>query len=107
MLTVQPSRASLGDCSWIPNESRALLRAVAGRTAEETPALTRRRISDLVEANRRIHEEECVNLNPASNVMNPSAEALLAAGLGSRPSLGYPGAKHEAGLEAIEEIEII
>ena len=29
----------------------------------------------------------------AANVMNSAAEALLAAGLGSRPSLGYPGAK--------------
>src|SRR3546814_18749436 len=40
-------------------------------------------------------------------VMNPRAEAVLAAGLGSRPSLGYPGDKYEMGLEAIEEIEVI
>ena len=39
--------------------------------------------------------------------MNPRAEALLASGLGSRPSLGYPGGKYETGLEAIEEIEVI
>jgi glycine hydroxymethyltransferase len=39
--------------------------------------------------------------------MNPRAEAMLAAGLGSRPSLGYPGDKYEMGLEAIEEIEVI
>ncbi len=39
--------------------------------------------------------------------MNPRAEALLSAGLGSRPSLGYPGDKYEMGLEAIEEIEVI
>ena len=30
----------------------------------------------------------------------------MAAGLGSRPSLGYPGDKYETGLEAIEEIEV-
>ena len=29
----------------------------------------------------------------------------MARGLGSRPSLGYPGDKYEMGLEAIEEIE--
>ena len=34
---------------------------------------------------------ECINLNPATNVMNPRAEAALSAGLGSRPSLGYAG----------------
>ena len=39
--------------------------------------------------------------------MNPRAEALLASGIGSRPSLGYPGDKYEMGLEAIEEIEVI
>jgi glycine hydroxymethyltransferase len=39
--------------------------------------------------------------------MNPCAEAMLSAGLASRPSLGYPGAKYETGLEAIEEIEVI
>lgn len=65
------------------------------------------RIGHLVDANRRIHEEECVNLNPATNVMNPRAEALLASGLGTRPSLGYPTDKYEMGLEAIEEIEVI
>jgi glycine hydroxymethyltransferase len=54
-----------------------------------------------------IHERACFNLNPATNVMNPRAEAALAAGLGSRPSLGYPGDKYEMGLEAIEEIEVI
>jgi glycine hydroxymethyltransferase len=32
---------------------------------------------------------------------------MLAAKLGSRPSLGYPGDKYETGLEAIEQIEII
>src|SRR5829696_7300161 len=39
--------------------------------------------------------------------MNPKAEALLGAGLGNRPSLGYPGDKYEMGLEAIERIEVI
>ena len=65
-----------------------------------------RAIVDEVARNRRIHEVECINLNPATNVMNPAAEALLAAGLGSRPSLGYPGDKYEMGLEAIETIEV-
>jgi glycine hydroxymethyltransferase len=67
----------------------------------------RDRITALVETNARIHERECINLNPAANVMNPAAEALLATSLGSRPSLGYPGDKYEMGLEAVEAIEII
>lgn len=66
-----------------------------------------RRVHELVERNREIHDRECLNLNPASNVMNPQAEALLAAGLTTRASLGHPGEKYEMGLEAIEEIEVI
>ena len=59
----------------------------------------------MIAENRRIHERDCFNLNPATNVMNPAAEAALAAGIGTRPSLGYPGEKYEMGLEALEEIE--
>lgn len=66
-----------------------------------------RRVHDLIERNRAIHDRESINLNPASNVMNPRAEALLAAGLGTRASLGHPGDKYEMGLEAIEEIEVV
>jgi glycine hydroxymethyltransferase len=65
------------------------------------------RVEALTAANAAIHDVECVNLNPATNVMNPRAEALLAAGLGSRPSLGHPGEKYEMGLEAIEQIEVL
>lgn len=66
-----------------------------------------RRLHRLVERNRSIHDLECINLNPASNVMNPRAEAMLAAGLTTRASLGHAGDKYEMGLEAIEEIEVI
>jgi len=65
------------------------------------------RIEALIETNRTIHEHDCVNLNPATNVLNPRAEAALGGALGSRPSLGYPGMKYEMGLEAIEEIEVL
>jgi len=61
----------------------------------------------LVDNNIVIPEQQSLNLDPASNVMNPRGEALLAAGLGTRPSLGLPGAKYEAGLEAIEQIETL
>ncbi len=82
--------------------------APRGRDAwPATPRPNAARIESLVALNRTIHERDCFNLNPATNVMNPRAEAVLAAGLGSRPSLGYPGDKYKTGLEAIEEIEVI
>ena len=64
-------------------------------------------IERLAEENHRIHDRTCLNLNPATNIMNPRAEALLSAKLGSRASLGHPGDKYETGLEAIEQIEVL
>ncbi|RKF15169.1 aminotransferase class I/II-fold pyridoxal phosphate-dependent enzyme [Roseovarius spongiae] len=92
---------------WVPDASETLVQDIAARTAKATSADIAARLETLAEDNRRIHERDCFNLNPATNVMNPRAEALLAAGIGSRPSLGYPGDKYEMGLEAIEEIEVI
>ena len=74
-----------------------------GRTTAEIDAL----VWGWIEQNRAIHEDECINLDPAANVMNPRAERALAAGLSSRPSLGWPGDKYETGLEAIEAVEVV
>jgi glycine hydroxymethyltransferase len=92
---------------WLPEIVQTRVSAIAARTAGLTLEQIASEIDSLVLANRRIHDSECVNLNPATNVMNPRAEAMLAAGLGTRPSLGYPGDKYEMGLEAIEAIEVI
>jgi glycine hydroxymethyltransferase len=92
---------------WLPDgpqrREATIRESIAGLTGADTTDL----IEGLIERNRVIHEVECINLNPATNVMNPRAEAALAGGLGSRPSLGYAGEKYEMGLEAIEEIEVI
>lgn len=92
---------------WVPAESEALVRRLAARTASEASDAVAARIEAAIARNEAIHDRECFNLNPATNVMNPAAEAVLARGLGSRPSLGYPGDKYEMGLEGIEEIEVI
>jgi glycine hydroxymethyltransferase len=93
--------------AWVPEPCEDRVTAIAAATAAADSAALIARIEALAEENRRIHERECFNLNPATNVMNPRAEALLSSGIGSRPSLGYPGDKYEMGLEAIEEIEVI
>lgn len=92
---------------WVPAASEELVQSLADRTSTEASAAVADRIEALAARNREIHERDCFNLNPATNVMNPRAEALLSSGIGSRPSLGYPGDKYEMGLEAIEEIEVI
>jgi glycine hydroxymethyltransferase len=93
--------------SWVPARSEDLVQAIARATAARDVEAVDAEVGRLVADNRRIHDLEGINLNPASNVMNPRAEALLAAGLGPRASLGWPGDKYETGLEAIERIEVI
>ena len=92
---------------WVPHACETRVQDIANGASQRGIAGNASYIDALIARNRSIHDDECFNLNPATNVMNPKAEAALAAGLGSRPSLGYPGDKYEMGLEAIEEIEVI
>ncbi|NRB31357.1 MAG: aminotransferase class I/II-fold pyridoxal phosphate-dependent enzyme [Rhizobiaceae bacterium] len=92
---------------WVPELCEKRVQDLAEWTSLASSELVDSRIGELVQQNQQIHERDCFNLNPATNVMNPKAEAVLSAGIGSRPSLGYPGDKYEMGLEAIEEIEVI
>lgn len=91
---------------WVPEPCETYIQKLAA-DAGAPAAVVADRIEALIVKNSEIHDRACFNLNPATNIMNPRAEAALARGLGSRPSLGYPGDKYEMGLEAIEEIEVI
>jgi glycine hydroxymethyltransferase len=92
---------------WVPEACESFIQSLADWTAAQEADAIEQELHRLVAENRTIHERDCVNLNPATNAMNPRAEAMLASGLGARPSLGYPGDKYEMGLEAIERIEVI
>lgn len=92
---------------WVPSATEDFVMTLAAEAAQRDPDAQEAEIDRLIAWNRDIHERDCINLNPATNVMNPKAEAALSSGIGSRPSLGYPGDKYEMGLEAIERIEVI
>ncbi len=91
---------------WVPPTSETYIQSVADACSAPSGRVSDR-IEALIQQNLQIHDQDCFNLNPATNVMNPRAEAALSRGLASRPSLGYPGDKYEMGLEAIEQIEVI
>jgi glycine hydroxymethyltransferase len=93
--------------AWVPNSCENFIQTVAAAVAAQRPEAVDAEIHRLVGENHRIHDRDGINLNPASNVMNPRAQALLASGLGTRASLGYPGDKYEMGLQAIERIEVM
>ena len=103
-MTTVPALASR---DWVPDDAERYIQDIAADAAGKSPDAIEALIAQHIAGNRAIHERDCVNLNPATNVMNPRAEAALASGLGSRPSLGYPGDKYEMGLESIEKIEVI
>jgi glycine hydroxymethyltransferase len=93
--------------TWVPAISEDLVQRIAAETAAADADTTEAALLAAVAENTAIHDRDCINLNPATNAMNPKAERLLSAGIGARPSLGYPGDKYEMGLEAIEKIEVI
>jgi glycine hydroxymethyltransferase len=92
---------------WVPSDSEQFVQTLASETSGQSSRAIAEAIDRAIALNRTIHDADCINLNPGTNVMNPKAEAALASGLGSRPSLGYPGDKYEMGLEGVERIEVI
>jgi glycine hydroxymethyltransferase len=99
--------AKLERRSWVPESCEDFIQNLAQSCSLLGLQDIEDEISQLIEENIEIHERDCINLNPATNIMNPKAENVLSKGLGARPSLGYPGDKYEMGLEAIEQIEVI
>lgn len=85
--------AALAHRSWVPQHVDDRVSNVADTAAASTPTSLLAELDRLAVENHRIHDVDSINLNPASNIMNPRAEAMLSAHLGSRPSLGYPGDK--------------
>jgi glycine hydroxymethyltransferase len=98
---------SLKTQAWATPASQELITRIASQVDTKAGADVQKWIEDLAQENHRLHDIEGINLNPATNILNPRAEKLLASGMGSRASLGHPGDKYETGLGAIEQIEII
>jgi glycine hydroxymethyltransferase len=93
--------------SWATPNSQQLISRIASQVDTKKGAEVQSWIEELAQESHRLHDVEGINLNPATNILNPRAEKLLASGMGSRASLGHPGEKYETGLGAIEQIEII
>jgi glycine hydroxymethyltransferase len=92
---------------WVPPSVNAWYAQLTGETAELSPAAIVAYVEHLATRQQQRTDHDCVNLNAATNVMNPRARALLGGTLGPRPSLGYPGDKYETGLADAERIEVV
>lgn len=92
---------------WMSPVSQELIKRINSNFQNLDQLQVQQEIEKLVDESYQINDVECINVNPATNLLNPRAEKLLSKGMSSRPSLGHPGDKYETGLEAIEQIEII
>ena len=92
---------------WMSPASKSLIQKINSDYINLNENDVQKEIEKLVDESYYINDQQCINVNPATNVLNPRAEKLLSKGMSSRPSLGHPGDKYETGLEAIEQIEII
>lgn len=92
---------------WMSPVSQELIKRINSNFQNLDQLQVQQEIEKLVDKSYQINDVECINVNPATNLLNPRAEKLLSKGMSSRPSLGHPGDKYETGLEAIEQIEII
>src|SRR3546814_14074836 len=95
----------LASRDWVPANVDQFIQSVAQQASTMSVDDIDQRIAALIKKNRKIHEQNCFNLNPATNVINPKAEAVPTQGLGSRTSLGHRGAQKEKRSPAIEKIE--
>ncbi len=98
---------SLKTQQWATPASQELITRIASQVDAKEAADVQKWIEDLAKENHQLHDVQAINLNPATNILNPRAEKMLASGMSSRASLGHPGDKYETGLGAIEQIEII
>ncbi len=92
---------------WASPDADASHAQIAGEVARLEPAAIAAEIERLAHSQTTLTDRACVNLNAATNIMNPRGQALLGSTLGLRPSLGYPGDKYETGLAGAARIEVI
>ena len=91
---------------WAPEPARS-------RLAEVEAALPRAPLASLGAAaaaareHARAIDQECLLLYAGGNVPSPLVAALHEAVLVSQPSMGYPGAKYQPGLERVDVIEVV
>ena len=74
--------------SWVPLQTEEFIQSLAQGFSTCQPEVLELELQHLIERSRAIHDQECINLNPATNVMNPRGGG--AAGVWNRntPILG-------------------
>jgi glycine hydroxymethyltransferase len=90
---------------WASDAARARL-AVVEAALPSDPAKALEAAARAAHDHARRLEEDCLQLYAGTNVPSPLVSALHEAALMAQPSMGYPGAKYQAGLEPIDVVEV-
>jgi glycine hydroxymethyltransferase len=90
---------------WASPPALARLSAVEAALPADSAFALERAARSAREHARRL-EEDCLQLYAGTNVPSPLVTALHEAALAGQPSMGYPGAKYQAGLEPIDVVEV-
>jgi glycine hydroxymethyltransferase len=92
---------------WASARAQARLREVETRfTGRLDPDTVVEAVGEALDAHRRNYDGGVV-LYAGTNVPSPSALAAHAAAVSSRPSMGWPGEKYQAGLEHLDVLEVL
>jgi glycine hydroxymethyltransferase len=90
---------------WASPSALARLAAVEAELPADSQGALARAIAAARDHATRL-DEDCLQLYAGTNVPSPLVAALHEAALAAQPSMGYPGAKYQAGLEPIDIVEV-
>jgi glycine hydroxymethyltransferase len=92
---------------WASPAARARLAEVAAAHPDLSPAGVRAAVHRALAAHERHYDDEGIVLYAGTNVMSPAARQACRPAVGGRPSMGWPGAKYQTGLEHIDTLEVL
>ncbi|MFN8482719.1 MAG: aminotransferase class I/II-fold pyridoxal phosphate-dependent enzyme [Anaerolineae bacterium] len=92
---------------WVGSEVDTFIQENTARYLTMSPAELDTELERLVNTHERYMDHECVQLYAGTNIVNPRVGRMLSSTLGSRASLGYPGAKYNMGMQYGDQIEIM
>jgi glycine hydroxymethyltransferase len=98
---------SVTDRQWLGEEARAFHAAHAPRLAALSTDELDAELHRLVAAQAGHADDDCLVLYAGTNAPNPRLAALAGSSIGSRPNLGHPGAKHNRGMDAGSQLELL
>ncbi|HEY6890794.1 MAG TPA: aminotransferase class I/II-fold pyridoxal phosphate-dependent enzyme [Solirubrobacter sp.] len=90
---------------WASSAARRRLAAVEAALPSD-PAEALERAAAAAHSHAQRLDEDTLQLNAGTNVPSPLVAALHESALAAQPSMGYPGAKYQPGLEALDVVEV-